>query len=36
MEEKEYEEFKAKMKDEFSSFNHHKNSSMDDFNDDDD
>ena len=29
MEEKEYEEFKAKMKDEFSSFNHHKNGSMD-------
>ena len=29
MEEKEYEKFKAKMKDEFSSFNHHKNGSMD-------
>ena len=29
MEEKEYEKFKAKMKDEFLSFNHHKNGSMD-------
>ena len=28
MEKKEYEKFKAKMKDEFSSFNHHKNGSM--------
>ena len=29
MEGKEYEKFKAKMKNEFSSFNHHKNGSMD-------